>query len=80
MSDATPAERLLQPIWKVDGRDRQGHWATEVESLGQAGVVSLVTDALDALLPEPLGHVLEREERERGAARAQLDAWQERTA
>ena len=70
----------IEPIWKVDGRDRKGHWATEVESLGQAGVVSLVTAALDALLPEPLDNVQEREERERGAALAQLDAWQENTA
>jgi hypothetical protein len=57
----------IDPIWKVDGRDGKGHWAWEVEALGQSGVVALVRAALDALLPEPLADVQEREERERRA-------------
>ena len=63
----------IQPIWKIDGRDRAGRWAWEVESLGQAAVVRLVQDALDARLPEPLESVLEREAAQREAARELLD-------
>jgi len=66
-------ERGITPIWKVDGRDRKGHWATEVESLGQAGVVALVRDALDALLPEPLVRVQERENAEQEVWRTMLE-------
>jgi hypothetical protein len=55
----------IAPIWKVDSRDGNGHWAWEVEALGQAGVVALVRAALDELLPEPLERVQERERVER---------------
>jgi hypothetical protein len=55
----------IEPIWKVDGRDRIGRWAWEVESLGQAAAVRLVQDALDTRLPEPLADVQEREQAQR---------------
>ena len=73
LTEEQAQERGITPIWKVDGRDRKGHWATEVESLGQAGVVHLVRDALDALLPEPLVRVQEREDAEREVVRTLLD-------
>jgi hypothetical protein len=53
MTQEQAEERGITPIWKVDGRDCKGHWAIEVESLGQGRVVRLVRDALDSLLPEP---------------------------
>lgn len=65
MTEGQVAERALEPIWKVDGRDRKGGWAYEVEALGQATVVALVRDALDALLPERLDAVLARERQQR---------------
>jgi hypothetical protein len=69
---AEQAEEIA-PIWKTDGRDKQRHWAWEVEALGQAGVVTLVRNALDELLPEPLARVQERGQRQRRAVRAALD-------
>ena len=57
----------IDPIYKVDGRDRRGAFAWEVEALGQAAVVGLVRSHLDALLPEPLARVQEREQGERDA-------------
>lgn len=74
MTEEQAAEQGIEPIWKVDGRDRKGHSAIEVESLGQAAVVELVRDALDRLLPEPLADVLERERVQRAEARARLEA------
>ena len=67
MTEAQAEE--IEPIWKVDGRDGRGHWAWEVEALGQAGVVELVRDGARELLPEPLADVQEREERQRGGDR-----------
>jgi hypothetical protein len=46
------------------GYGRVGN-AVEVESLGQGVVTGIVRDALDALLPEPLEHVLVGEESQR---------------
>lgn len=65
-------ERSIDPIWKVDGRDGRGHWAVEVEALGQAGLVALVRDQLDELLPEPLPDVLAREREQRDQVRRLL--------
>jgi hypothetical protein len=48
--------------------------AVEVEALGQADLVGLVRSQLDAVLPEPLEDVLERERREREAVAAILRA------
>ena len=68
------AERRLNPIWKVDNRYRppREHQAVECEALGQGTVRELLREALDALLPEPLGDVLEREDEQREAVRAAL--------
>ena len=62
----------ITPMWKVDGRSGQGHWATEVESLGQGALVDLLRSRLDEMLPEPLAHVHEREERQRERVRTAL--------
>ena len=62
----------IEPIWKVDGRDKAGDWAWEVEALGQARVVALVRDALDARMPEPIASVHEREDAERATVEAAL--------
>jgi hypothetical protein len=61
MTEAQAQARGITPILKTDGRTKKTHRAIEVEALGQAGVVALVRDALDARLPEPLDDVLERE-------------------
>jgi hypothetical protein len=65
----------LPVIQKTDRRYRGGrpHDAVETEALGQSLIVALVRDALDALLPEPLEDVLEREEAERARVHAALD-------
>ena len=54
MTEAQATAHGITPILKTDGRTRKVHEAIEVESLGQAAVVALVRDKLDALLPEPL--------------------------
>jgi hypothetical protein len=60
-------ERGIDPIWKTDDRytPSKSGWAWEAESLTQGVIVRLVTEALDALLPEPLDDVLRREAVER---------------
>ena len=63
----------LKPIWRVDGRDKVGDWAYEVEALGQRTIVALVRAALDARLPEPLERVHEREEAQRDELRKILE-------
>lgn len=64
----------LPVVEKVDRRYRppRTHRAVEVEALGQGTVTGLVRAALDELLPEPLAHVLEREQLERDAERQRL--------
>jgi hypothetical protein len=56
-------ERNLTPIIKHDDRYNDGgeHEAWETEALSQRAIVDLVRTWLDALLPEPLQRVLERE-------------------
>jgi hypothetical protein len=63
----------LPEIEKLDRRYKPPrlHRAVEVEALGQGVVTGIVRDALDELLPEPLGAVLDREQVER-------DEWRER--
>ena len=51
--------------------------AWEAEALGQSTIIALVRDALDALLPEPLDDVLERERIQREAVEAYLAGWEE---
>lgn len=70
------AERAgLIAIQKIDTRHKNGglvHDAIEVEVLGQGVVTEIVRVGLDGLLPVPLKRVLEREGRERAAARKLL--------
>ena len=62
-------EHDLPRIIKHDRRYKDGrpHEAVETEALSQVLIVQTVRDRLDALLPEPLDRVQEREERERAA-------------
>lgn len=62
----------VEPIWKVDGRDGRGHWARELEGLGQAEVVRLLRSALEDMAPESLDRVLEREKQERAEIEGKL--------
>jgi hypothetical protein len=67
--------RGLEPIWKTDARYRPPlkHYAWETEALGQRTIVDLVSAALDALLPEPIDDVLEREREQMGEVAALLE-------
>jgi hypothetical protein len=67
LTERQVVERRITPILKIDGRERPSRVreAWEVEALGQAAVVTLVRETLDALLPEPLANVLERTEAQR---------------
>ena len=69
------AGRKLAPIVKTDARYRPAlvHEAWETEALTQSVIVQLVRAALEALLPEPLADVLERERAERAGWLARLD-------
>jgi hypothetical protein len=70
----------ITPIHKRDRRYNSGapHLAIEVEALGQARVIALVRDALEALLPEPLADVQERERQERAVVERLLNGEGER--
>jgi len=66
----------VEPIWRVDGRDRRGRWgrwAWELETLGQGGLIRLARDVIEGQLPEPLASVLERQEAEREELRERLE-------
>jgi hypothetical protein len=56
-------------IEKLDTRNKppKRYLAVETEALRQQVIVGIVRDRLDALLPEPLGDVLLREQRQRAA-------------
>jgi hypothetical protein len=76
ITDDQVRECGLAPVWKVDNRHRpaRDHEAWEAEALGQPGTIQqLVRDALDALLPEPLDDVLEREAEQRVRVAELLD-------
>lgn len=69
--------RGVKPIEKVDKRYKKGdprrlQKAFEVEALTQSVVTRLLRERLDALLPEPLGRVLAREDRQRRQVRRKL--------
>ena len=49
----------------IQKREAQMHNSVETEALSQSVIVQIVRDRLDALLPEPLEDVQEREEAER---------------
>ena len=59
----------ISPIQKEDKRFREGrpHEAYEVEAMGQSLVAKTVRDRLEALAPEPLERVREREIEQRAA-------------
>ena len=63
-------------ITKTDRRykdeSRGTHQAVEAEALGQKRIIRIVRDQLNALLPEPLADVLEREARQRTTMRRLL--------
>lgn len=67
-------EHNLTPIIKSDRRFKNGgaHQAVETEALSQRLIVQIVSDRLDALLPEPLDAVRLREEEERERLRERL--------
>lgn len=62
----------ITPIYKKDGRDGASHEAWELQALGQSTLVEMLRAELDALLPEPLAHILERERAERHEWAARL--------
>ena len=66
--------RGVPPILKTDRRYRDGnpHEAFECEALGQRAIERIVRDRLDALLPEPIEDILERERQQRAAVRRLL--------
>jgi hypothetical protein len=65
------AEHGLPAIVRHDRRynDGHAHEAWETEALSQRVIVGLVRDALDALLPEPLADIQEREQLQRDELR-----------
>jgi hypothetical protein len=67
--------RGLPAISKPDRRYKpiRFHDAVETEALGQSVIVGIVRDRLDALLPEPIETVLEREEAQRREVAAMLE-------
>lgn len=75
LTDAQLDEHDLRrlTIQKHDGRTKKVHPAVETEALGQTLIREIVRDRLDALLPEPLDDVLEREEDQRREMRALLE-------
>jgi hypothetical protein len=64
----------LPRIVKDDRRynDQHPHEAVETEALSQRLIIEVLESKLRALLPEPLEHVLEREEVERQAQREKI--------
>jgi hypothetical protein len=73
------AQYSLATIVKHDRRYRDGHAheAVETEALSQTVITGMLTARLDALLPEPITDVLEREETERGEIRTRLERGEE---
>ena len=74
ITEAQVQERDLPRIQKPDRRYKpvRYHDAVETEALGQTVIVKIFRDSLDALLPDPLKDVLEREERQRQPLRKLL--------
>ena len=66
--------RGVPPIHKTDRRYRDGnpHEAFECEALGQREIERIVRDRLDALLPEPIEDIVQRERQQRAAVRRLL--------
>ena len=73
MTEDQITDLAVEPIWRVDGRNRRGRWAWELETLGQGGLIRLARDVIEGQLPEPLASVLERQEAEREELRERLE-------
>ncbi len=73
LTEQQVSERDLPVIDKHDRTLGGSFPAVEVEALGQEVVIGLVREALDALLPEPIGEVRQRERVEREEVAAVLD-------
>lgn len=65
----------LTCMYKKDGRDGRVREAWELQALGQATLVRMLRGELDALLPEPLASVRERERAQRTAVAEFLATW-----
>jgi hypothetical protein len=78
ITQAQVDERGLTPILKTDTRYRPArtHEAWETEALGQSTVITLVREAFDSLLPEPLADVRVREQAEQEDALERLE-WED---
>jgi len=63
----------LPIIDKWDARTKSYHDAVETEALGQAEIIRLLEEALQAMLPEPLDDVEARAEEQREAIRRLLE-------
>jgi len=68
--------RGITPMFKKDGRDGVIRKAWELQALGQATLVEMLRDELEARLPEPLASVRERERAQRRALAAFLSSWE----
>jgi hypothetical protein len=64
----------LPTLPRTDGRSGKTYLVCETEAMRQADLTALVLDALDALLPESLDDVHEREQVERAEVLRRLDS------
>ncbi len=64
-------------MFKQDGRDGEIRTAWELQALGQATLVAMLRDELEARLPEPLGRVREREREQRQAIAELMSQFEE---
>jgi hypothetical protein len=74
ITDAQVRERDLPVKTKLDYRFKPARAfdAVETEALGQARIMELLTEMLEAAVPEPLSEALEREQRQRVQVRERL--------
>jgi hypothetical protein len=75
LTDAQVEAYDLPVILKRDRRSDLDYPAVETEALSQRVIVQLVRGWLDAMLPEPLAVVREREKREQDEVSAYLARW-----
>ncbi len=76
LTDEQVDERGITPMFKKDGRDGEIRKAWELQALGQATLVAMLRDELDARLPESLASVRERERQQRRAIAEFLATWE----
>jgi hypothetical protein len=74
ITDAQVRERDLPVKTRLDYRFKPARAfdAVETEALGQARIMELLTEMLEAAVPEPLSEALEREQRQRVQVRERL--------